>query len=273
MKLIVNQVSIPESITFNYEELKTQLTEKAKTYSAMVYTDADISAAKKDRADLNKFKKAVNDERIRQEKAYLMPFNDFKAKINEIISIIDEPINVIDSQIKSYEERQKEEKQAAIEAYWNTCTLPFETLQLSQIFNSKWLNASEKITKVCKEINERLEQISSDLSTLANLPDFSFEATETYKQSLDMNKAISEGKRLADMQKRKAEAQQKMDESFEKMKTAAETAAEDVVKVVNAMNSTQSDRTWLAFKAHLTIDDAVALREFFTSRNIEFEAI
>lgn len=270
MKLIVNQVSIPESITFNYEELKQQLTAKAETYSAMVYTDADISVAKKDRADLNKFKKAVNDERIRQEKEYLMPFNDFKAKINEIISIIDEPINVIDSQIKSYEERQKEEKQATIEAYWNTCTLPFDTLQLSQIFNSKWLNASEKITKVCKEIDERLEQIAADLSTLANLPDFSFEATETYKQTLDINKAISEGKRLSDMQKRKAEAQQKMEESFEKMKTAAETAAAGVAKIATTISS---DRTWLAFKAHLTIEDAGALRAFFESRNIEFEAI
>lgn len=266
MKLIVNQVSVPESITFNYEELKQQLTAKAETYSAMVYTDADISAAKKDRADLNKFKKAVNDERIRLEKEYLTPFNSFKAQINELLNIVDKPINVIDSQIKSYEERQKEEKQAAIEAYWNTCTLPFDTLQLSQIFNSKWLNASEKITKVCKEINERLEQISSDLSTLANLPDFSFEATETYKQSLDMNKAISEGKRLADMQKLKAQ----MQAEAEQARQEKETEKEPVAKIAT---TTSSDRTWLAFKAHLTIDDAGALRAFFESRNIEFEPI
>lgn len=286
MKLIVNQVSIPESITFNYEELKQQLTAKAETYSAMVYTDADISAAKKDRADLNKFKKAVNDERIRQEKDYLMPFNDFKAKINEIISIIDEPINVIDSQIKSYEERQKAEKQAAIEAYWNTCTLPFETLQLEQIFDKKWLNASVNIKNVCKEVNARLEQIASDLSTLANLPDFSFEATETYKQSLDINKAISEGKRLADMQKMKAQMQAEEETRLkaaweaEQARQAAEAElpftvdrSNTVVENPTLLPPEKRGRRWLAFKAHLTVDGAVALREFFTSRNIEFEAI
>lgn len=267
MKLIVNQVSVPESISFNYEELKQALTAKAETYSAMVYTDADISAAKKDRADLNKFKKAVNDERIRLEKEYLTPFNSFKAQINDLIKIIDEPINVIDSQIKSYEEKQKEEKLDLIKNHWNSCTLPFETLQLSQIFNSKWLNASVNIKNVCKEIDERLEQVASDLSTLANLPDFSFEAVETYKHTLDINKAISEGKRLSDMQKKKAEAQQKMDESFEKMKTVDETTAE----VVKATES--SPAQWVSFKAFMTVEQALMLKDFFDSNNIEFTSI
>lgn len=260
MELKVNQVVIPEKIIFNYEELKQELTTKAKMYASLIYTDAEIKEAKSDRAKLNNLKKALNDERIRQEKEYMQPFNEFKAQINEIIKIVDEPIAVIDSQVKSFEEKQKEEKRAAIEAFWNNCALPFDTLQLDQIFNSKWLNASVNIKNVCKEINAKLEQIEADLSTLANLPDFSFEATETYKHSLNLNEAISEGKRLADMQKLKAQMQAEAEKVVVETLTPPEVEKPEI-------------RTWLAFKAHLTIDDAVALREFFTIRNIEFEAI
>lgn len=32
-------------------------------------------------------------------------------------------------------------------------------------------------------------------------------------------------------------------------------------------------KTWLTFKALLSVDDALALREFFEARGIEFEAV
>ena len=32
-------------------------------------------------------------------------------------------------------------------------------------------------------------------------------------------------------------------------------------------------RTWLSFRAHLTIDDARALKEFFLSRHVAYEQI
>lgn len=67
MELKVNEVSIPEKIEFNYEQLKAELTEKVSLYETMVYTDDQIKQAKADKANLNKLKKALNDERIRRE--------------------------------------------------------------------------------------------------------------------------------------------------------------------------------------------------------------
>lgn len=105
MELKVNEVSIPEQITFNYDELKRDLIDKVSTYETLVYTDDQIKQAKADKANLNKLKKALNDERIRREKEYMKPFNDFKSKINEIICIIDKPVAVIDRQVKEYEDK------------------------------------------------------------------------------------------------------------------------------------------------------------------------
>ena len=140
MELKVNEVAVPEQITFNYEELKQELTEKVSMYETLVYTDDQIKQAKADKANLNKLKKALNDERIRREREYMQPFNDFKQKINEIIGIIDKPVAVIDKQVKEYEEKQKSEKMEAIKEYWDNCDVP-EGLSFEKIFDNKWLNA------------------------------------------------------------------------------------------------------------------------------------
>lgn len=273
MELKVIDVQLPEQISFNYEELKKEVIAKASFYEAMVYQgETEIKAAKADRATLNKLKKALNDERIRREKEYMQPFNDFKAKINEIITIIDKPVLMIDSQVKAYEEQQKAEKQIAIDAYFEGRN-PFDWLKINQIFNEKWLNATVKMPGITVEIDSAVEQIEKDLETLSNLPDFAFEAVEEYKRTLDLNKAISEGKRLVEMQKRKAEAQQKMNEAVEQMKSAVVSAAEGIAKAVKETDVLRTTKVWISFKAHLTTEEALALRDFFDSRNIEFKAI
>ena len=205
MELKVNEVSIPEKIEFNYEQLKAELTEKVSLYETMVYTDDQIKQAKADKANLNKLKKALNDERIRREKEYMKPFDKFKAQINEIIGIIDKPVAVIDSQVKAYEKQQKADKLAKIQEYYKNIEQPeMEWLGLPAIYDEKWLNASVSMKSIQDEINTKLEQIKTDLATLTNLPEFSFEATEVYKSTLDINKAISEGARLSEMAKAKS---------------------------------------------------------------------
>ena len=71
MELKLIPYTVPQSITWNYEELKAELTAKASEYASIVYTDDQVKAAKADRANLNRLKKALNDERIRQEREYM----------------------------------------------------------------------------------------------------------------------------------------------------------------------------------------------------------
>ena len=103
MELIVKEVVIPEKIEFNYAELKSEIETKLEVYKNLVYEEKDLKLAKADKSSLNKLKKALNDERIRREKEYMKPFNDFKNQINEIIDIIDEHVKLINYQIKDYE--------------------------------------------------------------------------------------------------------------------------------------------------------------------------
>jgi hypothetical protein len=266
MELKVNEIIIPEHIEFNYEELKKELTQKVETYKNLIYTEDEIKQAKSDKANLNKLKKALNDERIRREKEYMQPFNDFKKKINEIISIIDEPISVIDMQVKDFDLKRKEEKKEKIKAIFEAIENRSDWLTLEMIFDDRWLLSSTSLKSVEDNINGWINRINTELSTLQQLKEYSFEAIEEYKRSLDINRAIAEGQRLADIQKRKQEIQQKIEAQKE-----AETV--EAPKEIETVKSNNEEAQWINFSAKLTVSQAKELKCFFDSRCIEFKAI
>lgn len=277
MELRIEPVTMPEVIEFNFEELKEQVTKKVAMYKNLVYTDDQVKEAKADRAALNKFVKSLSDERIRVKKQCLKPYEEFESKINELTAIVNEPIQLIDKQVKEYEEKQKTEKLESIKELF--ATIGFQSfVKLENIFDQKWLNAGTSMKKIEDFMNEKKFQIGNDVLAINRLPEFSFEAMETYKQTLDLSKAIQEGQRLADIAKRKAEheaelarqqAERKVVEQSADQKRDAEAPQQsDVVQV-----DQKQDKQWIRFAALLSTEDAIALKAFFTSHNIEFKAI
>lgn len=292
MELKVNEYQLPEVIAFNYEEIKNELAERVHIYETVVYDDTQIKQAKADRADLNRFKKALNDERIRREKEYLKPFEDFKNKINELIKIVDKPCEIIDKQIKTYEEDQKAKKCEEIKAFFEGLrsdeeNTPPDWLTFEQIFDDKWLNASVKMSAIVVSIRDTIDRIKNDLVTLASLPNFGFEATEVYKSTLDINRAIQEGKRLEEIQRRKEEAERMRAEAEAKAREELEqTAAQeevaptacqpaDPVEVWEEEEPAAYEELpkWVNFSALLTVNQAAMLKIFFEDHGIKFKAI
>ena len=286
MELNVKEVVLPKKIDWNYEELKAEITEKAKIYETMVYTDDQIKLAKSDKAKLNHLKKALNDERIAREREYMKPFNEFKTQINEIISIIDKPVSIIDKQVKEYDQIKKREKTKKCLELFEELNQGYNWLDYNKISNPKWTNATFTLNKVQEEIEEKLKKIENDLNTLSSLEAFSFEAIEEYKISLDVGKAIAEGQRLVAIQKRKeeqerakAEAEVKAEEErhIAEQEQAKEETKEEIKEEQEAERSYKEpepvNTQWVSFSARLTIDQAKELKEFFDNRNIEFKAI
>lgn len=274
MELRIKTMSIPEVIDFNFEELKAEIEEKSKDYTGLVYTDDKIKEAKTDVANLRKFTKALSDERIKVKKECLKPYEEFERKINELTNIVNQPIAMIDTQIKQYDEQKKAEKKHNIEEYWQECEelgqVP-DAITLMMIFDEKWVNASVSMNSVQDAIDTRLQQIRSDITTLDNLNEFGFEAKQEYLRSLDLGKAIAEGQRLSDIQKRK--------EEYEKAKAAklAEITAEnekvaqqDTTATPECVKAIEVETFRLKFWADLTIGQAAALKQYFDLNNIKF---
>lgn len=293
--LKVTPYDLPTRIDFNFEQLRQEIEEKAKSYSLCVYTEDTVKLAKEDRATLNRLKKALNDERIRREKEYNAPFMEFKAKINELIAIIDKPVEIIDAQVKSFEEAQRKAKADEIQRWYtqNRANIGAPVwLELRKIAKPQWANASVKLPAIYEEITQACAKIQADVETINALPGFSFEAMDVYTKSLDLAAAIAEGQRLADIQRRKAEAE------------AARKAAEEAKKAAEALKAAESAKTteveqipteaqktppeaaqshteakeaqpaarWVAFEAYLTTEQAFELRDYLKNREIPFRS-
>lgn len=270
MELKVNAVAIPEAITFNYEELKAELLQKVSVYETMVYGEDQIKEAKADRANLNRLKKALNDERIKREKEYMQPFNQFKAQISEIISIIDKPVAVIDKQVKEYEEHQKAEKMDQIDSFfceqWNSRNLP-AAVEIDKIMDHKWLNSSVSMKSIQEAIIAKLDQIENDLAVVRGLPSYAFEAEQEYLASMDLAKAIGYTHRLQAIAEMKAahEAEQAKKEETKQPESVNYGSSKSEFTV------NEPSRQWIGFQAFLSVDEAKALGQFMKDNGIKYK--
>lgn len=272
LRIITSEDEFLKEIIWNHEEIKKAVEEKLADYRNLVYTEEQLPEAKKDRANLNKFIQALEAKRKEIKRRCLEPYEEFEAQMKEIIEIVREPVLLIDSQIKEYEEMEKTEKRAHIEALFREVGFQ-DFITLEKIWNEKWLNKSYSMKTIEQDMLETLHRTGSDVLTINELPEFSFEALEVYKETLDLGAAISEGKRLADIQKRKEEAQKAETEA----KPAAglvdpeeAVAGDDPVK--EALQS-GSGRSWVTFKALLTVEEAKTINNWFRKMCIEFKVL
>lgn len=283
MELRINTWKSPEVIDFNFEELKEEITNKSALYKNMVYTDETIKDAKSDRALLNKFKTALEDKRKEVKKQCLEPYNQFEKQIKELVAIIDEPVKLIGEQITEFEDREKAEKHEQITKLFDKAGFQsFVTLE--QIFDPKWLNKSVSLKSIEEELTNTVYRIGHDVTTINSLKEYSFEALEHYKKTLDLAGAIAEGQRLADIQKRKLEHEAEVKAREELAKKQAEERAKaeteanlheesEEVSEEEPQQAVEVKRQWIKFVALLSKDDALALKEFCDNRGIEIKSI
>lgn len=260
MELKVRPYTPPEALLFNHEELKGWVLEKAAQYEAVVYTEDQVKVAREDRAALNKLKKALNDERIRQEREFMKPFATFKAQINEIIGIIDRPVQAIDAQVKAFDERRKEERRTAIFDYWAGTGAP----EWMHTYKPSWLNASYSMKTIQAEIDANIEQANKDLAVIRELPEYAFEAEEQYKRTQSLAEAVSEAHRLKEMALRKA---------AHEAEKAAQQAKPEPAALPTEPKREPPEREWIAFKALLTPDEAKALGDYMKANGILYKAV
>lgn len=286
MELKINSYQLPEAISFNFEELKNELQVKTEQYTKLVYTDDNIKTAKEDRADLNRLKKALNDERLRLQREYMKPFEGFKKQVDEIIGIIDRPVLAIDRQIKEYEAIKQDEKKHKIEELFGSLLFP-EFVKLDEkIFNPKWLNASVSLKQIEDSLQETKAEIIRNCQTLATLPSYSHEAVIYYQRTLDVTGALAKVRELTEIEEAKkkmlanmAEYNKAANEYQEKVEQAAEQEKPALIEVAPIENipvtedTPEEEKMWVAFEAYLSNTTAAKLKEFFKENNIMYRPI
>lgn len=270
-----------QPVVFNYEELHTALEMKLADYKDRVYDETMIAEAKADTANLNKLKKTLSDERISRKKDYMKPFEKFEEQVKELCGMIDEATSGIKAQLDEYEQKRIEEKRIAIRELFSEIAAEYDCLDfitLEKVYNQKWENKTATDKAIATEITEVFEKATRDLETLSQMPNFSFEAKEVYKRTLDLNQAIAEGKRMSDIAEAKRQAAlAKVQAEIEARKhleelnnLPKEEPAPEVVEVAPEEVANATEPTYeVAFKCKITRSQAIALKDFCTKNGIE----
>lgn len=195
-----------QSIDWNFDELKAEITKKSEAYMNLVYSNEQMKEAKKDRANLRKFVTALEDKRKEIKKQVLVPYSDFETKEKELVGIVDQAIENIDTQVKGYEEGLRQEKLAKVkEIYAEEIKDLDRTIPFEKVYKESWLNASTTLKSIREEISSIYAKVDADLKILnADTSPYVFEMKEEYLKNFDLTAALAKKQKLEETAKKKA---------------------------------------------------------------------
>ena len=205
LKLVITEQKLGKLIT-NAKEIQEFVKNKLTEYSADNYS-ANDSAIDKDKSELNTAAKNLNSERLRLEKEFMAPFEEFKNIMSDTCDMIKDASSKLDEIIKE------------IQKYWDS--LNFTLVSLEKIFNPKWLNKGPKMKDIKAEIDERLTNINEDLKVLTDYSEDAETLKSLYLYSLDLQSTLKKAAELKANRERLAAAEKK---------TEAPKSAMDVMK-------------------------------------------
>lgn len=260
----------PEPIKWNYEELKKGLQEALSSYQGRVYTDKDIGSAKKDRADLNRLAKAIEDERRKQKIRCLEPYQQFEQQTGELIALVKEQSAAIDAQVKDFDSRRAAEKEEQIRAYYDThhsetsLLIPYE-----QIRNPRWMNVTYDLKKVYADLDELAGRVRQDMNTI-NALDTPYlpQIRDKYLQTLSVGAALAERIRLEERDRQLAEYEAKKAKSVPQIPSIV--PKKQLFDAEMSENVPEEDVQILDFRVWATTKQLRELKQFLKENNIKY---
>lgn len=262
---------IPAMIAFNNAELLAEVKNRLATYQGRIYDETSISAAKADRATLNKFMDALNSERLRIKKVYTAPLDKFTAEVNEVIDTVKVVMLEIDGQVKTYTEKQKAEKLVECKEYFAS-VLPAELagfIRYEKIHKDEWLNASKKMPAVKKDIDAIIEKIKAELVTIEALGSDTTELKAMYFEGLSLTDTITAYERRK-AEKQRIEQAKAEAERIAAEKKNAETTPEKQPETVAQVEEPAKLFT-IAFKVTGTAEQLNALKAYMSENGLKIE--
>lgn len=168
----MNDLTTLENLSVNFkpgtidfpqaEELKKLVADKLDQTKGLVATDESIKATKASRAEVNKLKKAIGDVRKEYKRAWNVPFELFETTLRGLEKDCDEASQELKLTIDGFEETQKEERKAKVQALIEEMAPNYGVKVEDLPIADKWLLKSTSQKTIVQEIGEQMK-------TLANL--------------------------------------------------------------------------------------------------------
>ena len=186
--------------TWDFSVLKAELQKYLSEYEGLVYTDETIKDAKKDKAELNKAKKVIEDARKAYKTRCLEPYEAIEPKIKELTGLIEDRRLQIDETVKEYEGRKKAAKEKEVREYYDRISgsLGADAERIYQkIFDTKWTNATTATAKYREEIQSAVASVIRGLEEVKELESpFVDTLTDLYLETLSMEAVLQKNDEL-----------------------------------------------------------------------------
>jgi hypothetical protein len=270
LQIVIQDEQLLKEVTFNYEDLKTGLTERLKKYNDLVVTEDAIKEAKQDRANLNKLSDALAGKGTEIKKKLM---GGFDVKLKELIGLVDKASKSIDTQVKSFEQVVKDQKKASIkEIYSSNIAELSDLVPFERIFNEKMLNVTASMEKVTEEIKTRIETIRKDLvvvDTLNVAPEIMTSVKDYYLRTFDLSGALSEKARLEQVKAKLAEIANKPKPEPVVVNSAPMPNIENIKPTEYIPEKTKRVEFWV----EVTQAQSMLLREFLLDNKINYGSL
>lgn len=214
------------SLTTNAMAIKEKVKEMLPNYKAENYDESNIDKAKSDKAMLNRTSKLLNDERIRIEKEFMKPFEEFKSEVTETCNLIKQASAEIDVIVKEVDNKAKEQrKNKIIQIFDENVNELKDVLSLEKIFDDKWLNKGsfreDGSFKLEEELINKINIIRNDLITIGELNSkYEIELKNDYLNHFQLGEVIRKNNELIQreelLKKQQEESKKELEQQHEK---------------------------------------------------------
>lgn len=270
------ETELPAEIGFNFDELKTELTERLHHYNNLVVTEDAIKEAKADLAKLRKLKDAIDTRRKEVKRQCMAPYNAFEAQVKELTALIDAPVAAINGQIKAFDEQEKAKKYEEISAAY-TELIPEEyhdIIPLRRILDQKWLNKGTTMKSIREAISTIANRTKIDLRYIesATAPEHLTAVRAKYIETLNMDAAMDHRDALVATQQAFTHREAERATYQTPVENAAPVA--DQEPVTEAPRQEQLETIYLLrLEFQLSKTQATALKDFLVRHNINHRKI
>lgn len=282
-------------VKWNLDELKSYAATKAEEYKSIAYTEDDVQAMKADRADINRFIKAIEAERIQKKKEYMQPYTVFENQVKEVLQPLQEAEKLIAKGLKEIDDKWKQERTEKIRKIYEdnigdlSGVLPFET-----VLTQDMLKKSITLTNIKESFVKFFDRVKGDLEEIGQLPEqYQAVALRAYKTngrelSLALGEARQAQKDAEEMEERRrraAEQEAKAREIREAFRAAEDqkaAAKEPAVQEPVNDASKEADHPGaqdtepilqLNFRVYGTREQILALRDYMKAVSLKFERV
>ena len=272
---------LPE-IQWNNKELKAEIASKAKEYASIAYTDGQEAEMRKDRATLNKFVTAFENQRKEVKAFYQAPYQKFETQVKEVLGPVRDAIKVIDDGLAEIERQYRVDKTNKMREIYEAkvgdlrAILPFE-----KTIEENWYKKAIKDKNLEQGYIDLFKRTRSDMDALDALPDrFRDKAVMKYMENYSLSEALTEGKRLEMLEATLEERRKKAEEAkAAQIKQQEEVPVPTVEKTAKVAVSAQgiapvqkeaAPVVSLDFRVYGTKEQLMKLRQYMIDNQIKF---